>query len=93
MKKSKLKSLVKTARKQAKKDIKSSLITELREIAGRFGQESKKIRKDIEKGSNQLAKKLSKDIKIDKSAILENRKENTAEQIVEVVEVNTPASN
>ncbi len=92
MKKSKLKSLVKTARKKAKKDIKSSLITELREIAGRFGQDSKKIRKDIEKGSTQLAKKLSKDIKIDKSAILENSKENTVEQIAEVAEANTPAS-
>lgn len=93
MKKSKLKSLVKTARKKARKDIKSSLITELREIAGRFGQESKKIRKDIEKGSGQLAKKLSKDIKIDKSTIFEANKENTIQQIVDIQEVSTPVEN
>ncbi|HEY0177030.1 MAG TPA: hypothetical protein VGC08_11675 [Pedobacter sp.] len=75
MKKSKLRSLVKSARKTAKKDIKLNLISELKEIAGKFGQGSKKLERDIEKGSKQLAKKLSKDIKIDKSAIIEANKQ------------------
>lgn len=71
MKKSKLKSLVKSARKTAKKDIRLSLITELKEIAGKFGPNSKKINKEIQKSSKELAKKLSKDIKIDKLSIVE----------------------
>lgn len=74
MKKSKLKSLVKSARKTAEKDIRLSLITGLKEIAGTFGEGSKKINKDIEKSSKQLAKKLSKDIKINKAAIIEANK-------------------
>lgn len=74
MKKSKLKSLVKSARKTAEKDIRLSLITGLKEIAGVFGEGSKKINKDIEKSAKQLAKKLSKDIKINKTAIIEANK-------------------
>lgn len=71
MKKKKLKSLVKSAIKKARKDIKLSLIIELKELAGRFGQDSKKMKKGIEKGSKQLAKKLSKYFNIDKAALLE----------------------
>jgi len=70
MKKSKLKSLIKSARKTAKEDIRTSLVIELKEIASKFGTGSKKLHKDIEKGSKQLAKKLAKDIKIDKSTLV-----------------------
>lgn len=69
MKKSKLKSLVKSARKTAEKDIRLSLKNNLKEIAAQFG-ESKKLSRDIEKGSKILAKKLAKDIKIDKSSFI-----------------------
>jgi len=82
MKKSKLKSLVKSARKTAKKDIRLSLVAGLKEIASKFGEGSKKLNKDIEKGSKQLAKKLSKDIKIDKSAIIENGNQTIAAEVV-----------
>jgi hypothetical protein len=71
MKKKKLKSLVKSARKTVRNDIKRSLITELTGIAVKLGQDSKKLNKEIEKGSKELAKKLAKDIKIDKAAIVE----------------------
>ena len=71
MKKKKLKSLVESARKTVRNDIKRSLITELTSIAVKLGQDSKKLNKEIEKGSKELAKKLSKDIRIDKAAIIE----------------------
>lgn len=69
MKKSKLKSLVKSARKTAEKDIRLSLTSSLKDIAAQFG-ESKKLNRDIAKGSKLLAKKLAKDIKIDKSSFI-----------------------
>jgi hypothetical protein len=71
MKKSKLKSLVKSARK----DIKLTLITELKDVAGKLGLDSKKGLKQIEKGSKQLAKKLSKQFKFDKSSSLKTKNE------------------
>ena len=75
MKKDKLKLLVKSARKTASKNIRLSLITELKEVADKLGQNSKKFNKQIEKGSKQLAKQLSKKLSIDKSAILDESKE------------------
>lgn len=83
MKKSKLKSLVKSARKTAKKDIRLSLVAGLKEIAGKYGNGSKKLEKDIKKGSKLLAKVLSKDIKIDKSALQETHSEISSPEIVE----------
>lgn len=70
MKKSKLKSLVKAARKTAEKDIRLSLTSSLKDIAAQFGEGSKKLSKDIEKGSKQLAKKLARDIRIDKASFI-----------------------
>lgn len=70
MKKSKLKSLVKTARKTAEKDIHQSLLASLKDIVGKFGEGSKKLNKDVEKGAKQLSKKLAKSIKVDKSAFI-----------------------
>lgn len=84
MKKDKLKSLVKAARKTARKDIELRLITELKELAGKLGQDSKKLKKDIEKGSKQLAKKLSRKLKIDKSAILEASNETKAANVLKI---------
>lgn len=69
MNKSKLKSLVKSAKKVLKADIKLGLIKELKQITGKLGQESKKLSKEIEKGAEKLAKKISSEIKIDKSAL------------------------
>lgn len=68
MKKSKLKSLVKAARATAKKDIQTSIVTGLRETISQFGESSKKLNRDIEKAAKNLAKKISKDIKIYKTA-------------------------
>jgi hypothetical protein len=89
MKKSKLKSLVKSARKTARKDIRLSLVADLKEIASKFGEGSKKLNKDIEKGSRQLAKKLSKDIKIDKSTIIGRNQTIAAEVILETQKAET----
>ena len=75
MKKNKLKSLVKAARKTAEKDIHLSLVTSLQEIAGKFGEGSKKLNKDIEKGARRLAKKIATDIKINKSVFIEVKEE------------------
>jgi predicted oxidoreductase len=68
MKKKKLKALVKSAKKTLREDIKTDLITRLQEITGKYGQDSKKLNKDIQKGASQLARKLAKDIKVDKVA-------------------------
>jgi hypothetical protein len=43
-----------------------------------LGQDSKKLIKEIEKGSKQLAKKLSNKIKIDNSALVETETESPA---------------
>ncbi|WP_158797697.1 hypothetical protein [Pedobacter sp. L105] len=72
MKKKQLKSLVKSARKTAEKDIRADLVKGLNEIASKFGEGSKKLTKDIEKGARLLAKKLAKDIKIYNSTTVES---------------------
>jgi len=95
MKKKKLKSLVKSARKSATKDIRLSLVAELKEITGTFGEGSKKLKKDIEQGSRQLAKKIAKNIKIDKSAFIKSDKLAEATEVLEsqpVAEEITPKS-
>ena len=69
MKKGKLKSLVASARKAAKKDIELSIVSELNEVAEKLGQDSKKVKKKIAKGARKLAKQLSKALKIDKTAV------------------------
>ena len=69
MKKSKLKILIKEARKSAKKSIEQSLIAQLKEETVKLGQTSKRFEREIVKGSKQLAKKLAKEIKIDSSSL------------------------
>jgi hypothetical protein len=71
MKKKKLKALVKSAKKTIREDIKTDLIARLQEITAKYGQDSKKLNKDIQKGAAQLARKLAKDIKVDKAAVAE----------------------
>ena len=68
MKKAKIKSLVKAARKTAKESIATKVVTDLTAFTAELGQSSKKLSKEIKKGANQLAKKISKEIKIDKAA-------------------------
>ncbi|MDO7742715.1 MAG: hypothetical protein MUP99_03045 [Pedobacter sp.] len=84
MKKSKLKSLVKAARKTAEKDIHQTLLASLQEIAGNYGEGNKKLNKDIEKGARRLAKKLATDIKIDKSVFIEVKEETNIAEIATI---------
>jgi predicted transcriptional regulator len=69
MKKSKLKQLIKEARKSAKKSIEQSIIAQLKEETIKLGHTSKKLEREIVKGSKQLAKKLAREFKIDAAAI------------------------
>lgn len=68
MKKAKIKSLVKAARKTAKESIATKVITDLTAFTAELGHSSKKLNKEIKKGANQLAKKIAKEIKVDKTA-------------------------
>lgn len=70
MKQTKLKKLAKTAQKEISKNIKDHLITELKSVSGTLGTGSEKLEKRIVRGSKKLAKKLSKEISIDKSILL-----------------------
>ncbi len=71
MKKSKLKSLVKTARKNAQKDIQIVVAAELKVAAGKLGQDIEKLNKDIVKEAKKVAKRISQKIKIDKTALVQ----------------------
>lgn len=75
MKKAKLKSLVKAARKTAKESIANKVVTDLNAFTAELGQDSKKLNKQIKKGANQLAKKIAKEINIDKAALVNSSKE------------------
>lgn len=86
MKKDKRKSLVKSARKTVREDIKQSLIAQMKEVVGKMGQGSKKLNKEIEKGSKQLAKKLSKELKINQVALLEARNDAKVDDLIKVSE-------
>jgi hypothetical protein len=62
--------LIKTARKEAKKNIHQNLIIELKKIAASIGTGSPKLEKIIKKEANKLAKKIAKEIQLDEAAIL-----------------------
>ncbi|NCD69722.1 hypothetical protein [Mucilaginibacter agri] len=85
MKKTKLKSLVKTARKNAAKDIQVSIATELKAAAGKLGQDVEKLSKTIEKEAKKVAKRLADKIKIDKTALVLANDEAKAVAAVESV--------
>ena len=63
MKKVKSKSLTKSARKAAFKDIKLRLIKALNEATEQLGKRSKKLNRTIKKGAKKFAKKISKQIR------------------------------
>ena len=69
MKKDKLKTLVKSARKTAKEVLRSSIALQLKDATSKLGLTSKKVNKAIEKTAKQLAKKLSSEVTIDKDAL------------------------
>ncbi len=71
MKKSKLKSLVKTARKNAQKDIQIVVAAELKVAAGKLGQDVESLNKAIAKESKKVAKRIAQKIKIDKTALVQ----------------------
>ena len=89
MKKDPQKKLIKTARKTAQKNIKVKLVTELEKAIGTLGKGSKKIIKEIDKVSGHLAKKLSKELEIDKSTVV---KAVTKTKIPKVIAKETAAS-
>ena len=70
VKKQKRKSLVKTARKVARKNISLNLITELKAVTEKLVPASKKIEKAIKKDAKQLAKKISRELVIDEAALV-----------------------
>jgi hypothetical protein len=72
MKKSKLKSLVKLAKKTAQADIQTTLTTQIKAATTSLGEPSKKLDKQIAKSAKQLAKILVKEVKIDKDALQTN---------------------
>jgi hypothetical protein len=69
MKDNKSKALIKAAKKEAKKNIHNSLITELEKVVGSIGHVSAKLKKVIAKSSEKLAKKITKEIQLDKAII------------------------
>lgn len=75
MAKNKLKSLDKAARKSVRETIKSSLIADLKELTGELGTASKKLEKEILKGSKKLAKRLTREIKVNQETGPEMRAE------------------
>ena len=70
MKKNKLKTLVKSARKSTTVAIRASLVAQLKETAEKLGVASKKTTKEIEKSAKNLAKKLAAEVKVDKDALI-----------------------
>ncbi|SFS40007.1 hypothetical protein SAMN04487890_101280 [Mucilaginibacter polytrichastri] len=85
MKKSKLKSLVKTARKNAQKDFQIAIAAELKVAAGKLGQDIEKLNKDIEKEAKKAAKRIAEKIKIDKTALVQANDDAKAAAAVESV--------
>jgi hypothetical protein len=69
MKKQKLKSLVKNARRAERKNISLKITSELKAITEDLLPNSKKIEKTIKKDAKQLAKIISKRIHIDEKAL------------------------
>ncbi len=68
MKKNKLKSLGKKAKKTATNDIKAKIAGALTAVTSELGEVSKKLAKIIEKESGKFAKKISRKIKFNKVA-------------------------
>lgn len=69
---------VKSARKAAAENIKTSLVTALNNTAEKLGQNYEQIQKAAEKGLTRLAKKLSREMEFVPSAVHETVNSNNA---------------
>ena len=83
MNKKKRKATKAAIKKTAVLEIKNALVSQLTAITIELGQDSKKLKKEIEKRSAQLAKKLAKKLK----AVKPVSKETTAEEVAPAVTV------
>ena len=61
----------KSIKKAARKDIETSLVTDLEVISAKFGIEYKKVSKLIKSASKKLAKKMAKEVKFFKATVPE----------------------
>ena len=86
MKKSKLKLLVKEARKSAKKDIEHSVISHIKELTATLAPNTKKLEREITKGAKQLAKKLSKELKFDTTVFAEVTEEVRQPEVIQAAQ-------
>ena len=86
MKKSKLKLLVKEARKSAKKNIEQSVITQVKELTATLAPNTKKLEREITKGAKQLAKKLAKELKFDTTVFAEVTEEVKQPEVIQAAE-------
>lgn len=77
MSKENSKTLIKSARKNTRKELEVNINAHLKEVIGNLGHESKKITKEINKASKQLAKKLAEIVRIDKTVVQEIKKSKT----------------
>lgn len=77
MSKENSKTLIKSARKNTRKELEVNINAHLKEVIGNLGHESKKITKEINKASKQLAKKLAEIVRIDKTVVQEIKKAKT----------------
>ena len=73
MKKNKLKSLVKSARRFTKKEIVKSLTEQISGSLLSYNLDSKKVKKEVTKAAKKLANKLSSEIKVDKKELRKNQ--------------------
>lgn len=78
MKDTKRKTLIKAARKAAKKDILEKLIPEIKKISATAGAVSAKLDKLIAKESAKLAKKITGKIQLDEAAITSSKTQRPA---------------
>lgn len=78
MKQPKQISPVKSARKTAKQDIQQRIISTVKAIAIKFGQDEGKLTKKFRKKSKKLAKKIVEELEIAKTAAAEKPKKSKA---------------
>ena len=79
MKKDTTSALVKNARKSARKELETNLRNHITEMVAGLGYSSKKVSKEINKASKQLARNLSEKVRVDKLVMDEIKKKSEAE--------------
>ncbi|MDB5010049.1 MAG: hypothetical protein JWQ06_838 [Mucilaginibacter sp.] len=60
--------------KLVKKQIETSLVTQLKNVTEKLGEGTKKLSKKIEKGSKKLAKKIAKEVKLTQPTVAKDTK-------------------